>query len=228
MTPTIVLFDLDGTLVSCGGAGRRAIARAFGALHDRPDACDAFSFDGMTDQTIARQGLTAIGVTAHDERIGALLARYLEALREELGQLPEARYVVHAGAREAVAAATARGFAVGLGTGNVREGARLKLQRADLVEAFAFGGFGDDAEARPELVLRGAQRGAAHLGVPLARARVLVVGDTTRDVHAAQAIGAACLAVATGGTPLEALRAAGATWAFSSLAAPGALEALLG
>lgn len=228
MRPTVLLFDIDGTLVSTGGAGRRSIDRAFELLHGRPDACHHFSFDGMTDRAIVRTGLTTIGVEADAAAIDALLARYVACLGEAVQSVPDEDYLVHPGMREAVEAGLAAGLAVGLGTGNVREGARVKLGRVGLFEKFAFGGFGDDHELRPELIRRGAERGAAKLGVSLSAARVVVIGDTPKDVSAAQAIGAQSVAVATGGFTLEQLRASGPTWLFQSLAEPGALDALLG
>ena len=227
MRPTVLLFDIDGTLVTTGGAGRRSIDRAFELLHGRADACSHFSFDGMTDRGIARMGLETIGVPVDAAAIDTLLARYVECLEEAVRSVPEEQYIVHAGMREAVDASIAAGMAVGLGTGNVREGARVKLSRVGLFEKFSFGGFGDDHELRPELIRRGAERGAAKLGVALAHARVVVIGDTPKDVSAAQAIGAESFAVATGGFSVEQLRAIGPTYLFETLAAPGALDALL-
>jgi phosphoglycolate phosphatase-like HAD superfamily hydrolase len=225
--PAIYLFDIDGTIVTTGGAGRRAIERAFERLHLRPDACAAISFGGMTDRAIARAGLTAIGAPSSDREIDALLTVYLEILVEEVEIARE--YRVHQGIQEAVEAALAReACAVGLGTGNVREGARLKLARVGLFDRFAFGGFGCDHEDRAELLRIGASRGAEKLGVPLAECRVVVIGDTPKDIAAAKAIGAESVAVATGFFTAEALAACSPTFIFPDLAAPGAIDALLG
>ncbi len=139
------------------------------------------------------------------------IAAYLAILAEEL---VASRAVVHAGIEAALDAAVIAGAAVGLGTGNVRAGARLKLARVGLHERFAFGGFGCDHEARDALLRVGAERGASALGAPLDACRVVVVGDTPKDVAAARAIGAECLAVATGSFSTDALAACGATWAF--------------
>jgi phosphoglycolate phosphatase-like HAD superfamily hydrolase len=228
MKPTVLLFDIDGTLVTTGGAGHRAMHRAFETLHQRTDACD-FRFDGMTDRAIARQGLLNIGAPSDEAGIDALLAAYLEALTDEVSRVEAARYRLHPGMEAAVNAACAReNFAVGLGTGNLREGARIKLSRLGIYERFAFGGFGCDHEDRTELIRVGAQRGADRLGAPLAECRVVVVGDTPKDVLAAKGIGAECLGVGTGSYTPEVLRAHGAEGAFADLAAPGALEWLLG
>lgn len=228
MRPTVLLFDIDGTLVTTGGVGRRAIQRAFETLHQRDDACD-FRFDGMTDRAIARQGLTSIGVPTDDAAIDALLATYVDLLSEEVSRAEGSRYRLHPGMAEAVEQALGRpGFAVGLGTGNIREGARIKLQRVGIYERFRFGGFGCDHEDRTSLIRIGAHRGAEQLGEPLDACRVVVIGDTPKDVRAAQGIGAECLAVATGAYSADALRDAGAERAFPDLAAPGAIAWLLG
>jgi phosphoglycolate phosphatase-like HAD superfamily hydrolase len=224
MRPTILLFDIDGTLMDTGGAGRRAIERAFEQRHGRRDACDAFGFGGMTDRAIARAGLQAIGREPTPEAIDDLLAAYLDALTDTLAS---SQAFVHAGVERALDEAHAAGAAVGLGTGNLREGARRKLARVGLHERFAFGGFGCDDEARDALLRVGAERGARALGVPLAGCRVVVIGDTPRDVAAAQAIGVDCLAVATGGFSTEALAATRPTWVFRDLDEEGALAALL-
>jgi phosphoglycolate phosphatase-like HAD superfamily hydrolase len=224
MRPTVLLFDIDGTLISTGGAGRRAIERAFERRARRRDAC-AFPFAGMTDRAIVRAGLDALGAYSEAD-IDALLADYLELLAEELETPVNCR--VHAGIEAALDAAAAAGCAIGLGTGNIREGARLKLSRVGIYDRFAFGGFGCDHERRDELLRTGAERGAAALGAPRAACRVVVIGDTPKDVAAAQAIGAESIAVATGTYDEGALAACGATWVFADLSASGAALALLG
>ena len=131
--------------------------------------------------------------------------------------------------REAVDAALARpGFAVGLGTGNVREGARIKLARVGLADRFAFGGFGCDHENRVELIRQGARGGADRLGVPVASCRVVIIGDTPKDVDAAKGIGAECIGVGTGQYTPEALLEAGADHAFADFTVREALPTLLG
>jgi phosphoglycolate phosphatase-like HAD superfamily hydrolase len=228
MRPTVLLFDIDGTLVTTGGVGRRALELAFERAHGRRDACDGFRFDGMTDRAIVRSGLEALGFAATAASIDAVLAGYLDVLASEVAAAPERTYRIHPGISEALDVLAAHGhFAVGLGTGNIREGARIKLERVGLFERFAFGGFGSDDEDRTALLRRGAERGAA-LGRPLAEVRIVVIGDTPKDVAAAHGIGAESVGVGTGSFSAEALAAAGATRAFPSLAVPGALEAVTG
>jgi phosphoglycolate phosphatase-like HAD superfamily hydrolase len=136
-------------------------------------------------------------------------------------------YRVHLGIVEAMdALAACADLALGLGTGNIAAGARLKLERGDLWRRFAFGGFGCDHEDRAELLRVGRDRGAARLGRDPSQCRTVIVGDTWRDIRGARAIGAAVIAVGTGGDPLETLCDADAC--FPDLSAPGALDAILG
>ncbi|MFO0592857.1 MAG: HAD hydrolase-like protein [Polyangiaceae bacterium] len=226
MRPTVLLFDIDGTLVSTGGAGRRAIDRAFVLATGREAVID-FSFAGMTDPAIVRRTLVNMDLPADLAAIEAVLEAYLTVLEEEVYSAP--RFVIHEGIPEALAAAEGWSrVAVGLGTGNIERGARVKLSRGDLHHRFAFGGFGSDSEDRAELLRKGAERGAARLGATIEECRVVIIGDTPKDVAAAIAIGAESIGVGTGPfTPAE-LRECGATWAFSSLLEDGAMSALRG
>ncbi|MCB9737201.1 MAG: HAD family hydrolase [Deltaproteobacteria bacterium] len=225
MSPTVYLFDIDGTLVTGNGAGRRALKRVFERRWGRPDALDLVDFGGATDRGIMREALAAIGV-AHDAgAVDEALAEYAAILPELVG--PEG-YRPHRGVIAALDALRERpGIALGLGTGNIELGARAKLAPAGLNPYFAFGGFGSDAEDRGELLEVGARRGAARLGAAREACRVLVIGDTPRDVAAARAIGAACVAVATGWTSADDLRAAGADVVVEHLEEAAALAALL-
>jgi phosphoglycolate phosphatase-like HAD superfamily hydrolase len=223
---TLLLFDIDGTLITSGGAGRRAMTRAFDAIVG-PRAAMA-AFDGMTDQQIVLRELAHLAPEEAARVMQQIFALYLEYLVHEVAVTEAARYRVHPGVEHVLAQALASGAAIGLGTGNLRAGARIKLERVGLFERFAFGGFGCDAHDRAEVLRHGAERGARALGVPLADCRVVVIGDTPKDVSAALAIGAACLGVGTGSYSPDDLRAAGATWAVSNLTEAGTLEALLG
>lgn len=226
MRPTVFLFDIDGTLVSTGGAGRRSMERAF-VEHTGASAALDFPFAGMTDRAIVRRGLVGAGRAPDEALLAAVLASYLRVLSEEVAAAE--RYVVHDGVARVLAEASAwSGCAIGLGTGNIRDGAKVKLDRAGLFGHFAFGGFGCDAEDRAELLAVGAERGAARLGRPRAECRVVVIGDTPKDVAAALAIGAEAVGVGTGSYTADELRSCGAAWAFATLEEDGARGALRG
>jgi phosphoglycolate phosphatase-like HAD superfamily hydrolase len=229
MRPTVLLFDIDGTLVTTGGAGRRSMDLAFEQLHGRRDACDSFSMSGMTDRAIVRKALGIIGVEASPEAIDAVIASYLAHLALEVPKVADRDYRVFPGMREAVMEARSRsGFAVGLGTGNVRQGARVKLERVSIYDQFDFGGFGCDHEDRVELIRSGAKAGASRLGAPLAECRVVIIGDTPKDVHAAKGIGAECIGVGTGNYSVQVLMEAGADAAFPDFTHREAMAVLLG
>jgi phosphoglycolate phosphatase len=224
---TVLLFDIDGTLLSSGRAGRRAMERAFAELHGSDEACKGFSFAGMTDRAIARAALRRAEIDDAEHAIDRVIERYLGCLELELPGATD--YRVLPGVHAVLAEVRGRPkVAVGLGTGNVERGAGLKLQHAHLHQHFAFGGYGSDHESRPELIRIGAERGAAHLGVPRSDCRVVVIGDTPLDVGAALAIGAECVGVGTGRHSPDELRAAGATSAFATLDSDAARRAVLG
>ena len=231
MRPTVLLFDIDGTLVTTAGVGRRALERAFAARYGSTAVLRGVRFDGMTDRGIVRLGLASLGEPAEGPAVeavmDAILADYLPLLEEEIAQTAD--FGLHRGAREVLAAVTSRpSVAVGLGTGNIREGARAKLTPLGVFHHFGFGGFGSDHEQRPDIVRIGAERGAATLGHPLSACRVVVIGDTPRDVQAARAIGAEAVGIGSARFSCDELRASGAASAFADLAAPGILPAILG
>jgi phosphoglycolate phosphatase len=225
--PTVLLFDIDGTLIDSGGAGRRAMVHAFTKVHGRPDATTGFSFAGMTDKAILRRGLEAASVAVTAEAMEEILAAYLFRLEIELEL--SAAYRVLPGVEGLVPWLDEHDdIAVGLGTGNVKDGAFAKLRRGGIDHHFEFGGFGCDAEDRTELLRAGAVRGAELLEAPLEACRVVVIGDTPKDVAAAIGIGAACLGVGTGGSTPADLVALGAAWGVETLEDPQVRAVLRG
>src|SRR5262249_1871059 len=140
---TVLLFDIDGTLILTGGAGRRAMLGAFSAIAGRGDVFDGLSFAGMTDRAIARHGLRFTNGAITADAIDRALDAYLERLEAELARSDA--YRVLPGVVELLA--SLRGLtdvAVGLGTGNVQKGAFAKLARGGIDHHFSFGGFGSD------------------------------------------------------------------------------------
>jgi phosphoglycolate phosphatase len=225
--PTVLLFDVDGTLVTTDGAGRRALSAAFEVVVGRATIVEGLDFAGTTDPFIVRHGLRTMGLADEPGLVHDVLHVYVERLREELA-VP-GTVTVHAGVPRVLEAVTTRpDVAVGLGTGNVEPGAWAKVGAGGLDGAFAFGGFGSDDEDRPTLLRIGAARGAAMLGAQVGECRVVVIGDTPRDLAAAHAIGAACVLVATGRFDADELTALGAEPVFESLEADGVVEAVLG
>lgn len=204
---------------------------AFRAVHGaRGVTAVDFSFAGMTDRAIVRTALRTLGAPDAPDldavSVANLIDGYLVLLAEELAQANS--FQVHPGVAPLLDwLPGVERTAVGLGTGNVRKGAHAKLTRAAIDHAFAFGGFGCDAEDRTELLRIGAQRGASALGLPLGDCRVVVIGDTPKDVAAARGIGADCIGVGTGGFEPRALLELGAFAAFATLEEERVREALL-
>lgn len=224
--PTILLFDIDGTLLLSGGAGRRALERAFDRYCGQRDAVSNIKFGGMTDPAIAREGLIQAGVAPTAEAIQAILDLYVLFLADELPT--SSGYHLMPGVHAVLdQVKNIPDVAVGLGTGNLRRGAMLKLSHGQLDHHFDFGGFACDSEDRGELIRVGAERGAQKLGRALSDCRVVIIGDTPKDVAAAQAIGAVCVGVGTGGFTPEELLAVGADFAFEDLTHVSLIEALL-
>ena len=225
--PTIILFDVDGTLIASSATGRKALERAFMERHGRSDACDHFSFAGMTDRAIFREGLRTIGAEVTEAEIDATIALYVTYLAGEVESAEH--YGLHPCILEALdALVDLPHVALGLGTGNVERGARTKIERVRLNHYFEFGGFGCDAEPRAALIRVGAERGAARLGLPLEACRLIIVGDTPKDIAAAHANAGICIAVATGSYSHEALVESGGDLVCHDLSDPRALALLLG
>lgn len=225
----LVLFDVDGTLVSCGPQVRPLFTAALREVYGRSGDLEGYSFAGKTDQRIVLDLMTGAGVEEAVVRRGLARMRdvYLERLEEGLRA---ERMVLLPGVMAALEALVARGGVVtGLLTGNWERGARIKLGRFGLNRHFPFGAFGDDGVERHELPPVALERAAAHAGRRFAARETLIVGDSVEDVRCARAHGLACLAVATGWTPAEELEAAGADRVAADLpAAREVLEAWVG
>jgi phosphoglycolate phosphatase len=223
---TIALFDIDGTLLRAGGAGRRAVELALGeVLGGREDVTlESVEFAGRTDPWIVAEALATYGVSADERLIADVLHRYVAHLPEQLA-LTRA-FEVLPGVLSLLSALAGRDDVVlGLGTGNTEPAAYAKLAHGGLDSFFSFGGFGSDHSQRIELLRVGLQRGRERVADGT-EFRAVVIGDTPRDVAAARAIGAECVAVSTGSFDGPALHAAGAKVVVPDLRAPAVLEAL--
>ena len=225
MPATIALFDIDGTLLRAGGAGRRALERAVGeALGGREEVSLAsVEFAGRTDPWIVRSAFTQYGVTPEDSLVDEVLRRYVSHLPEQLA-LAEA-FEVLPGVTALLGVLFERDDVVlGLGTGNTETAAYAKLARGQLDSFFSFGGFGSDHSERPRVLRAGLERGLRKVQGST-EVRAVVIGDTPHDIDAARAIGAPCVAVSTGSFDADVLRAAGAEAVVETLEAPEVLAA---
>lgn len=225
----LILFDIDGTLLWSDGAARRsfegALVEVFGTPGDR-----SVRYDGKTDRQIARETMRPAGFddAEIDARIPAVIDGYLARLRVEVAE-DRGHFARLPGVLELLTALEARDDVVlGLLTGNVAAGARVKLEAADVgFDRFRVGAFGCDAEHRPELPAIAQRRASAMLGHAFDGADLVIVGDTPADVQCARGVGARTLAVATGRYTTDALAEHAPTHLFADLTDTDAVVAAL-
>jgi len=210
-----VLFDIDGTLISTGGASDRAWKRAFKELQDVDVDVPAVTGKGVPDPEVGRVVFrNAIGRDPTDEEADALMRRRLDHLPEEVENSPGFR--VQDCVVELLEKLIDHGVLLGLTTGNVEEAAHIKLQRANLNRFFSFGGYGSDSPDRTELTRKALERAELVYGRTLDPANCFSCGDTPRDVEAGHGAGIRVTGVATGEFTVEQLREAGADAAIDS------------
>lgn len=205
-----VLFDIDGTLISTGGAGAAAWRLAFDELYGVPADIGAFTEAGMTDPEVGRLTLeNVIGREPTPSELDEVMAKRLAYLPQAVAD--SKTYKVLPGVERLLPRLVREGYRLGLTTGGVEEAARMKLERAGLNRYFSFGGYGSDSPNRIELTKRAVERARTEPD------RCLVVGDTPLDIDAARAAGAVSVGVASGHYTMEELRAAGADHVLASL-----------
>jgi phosphoglycolate phosphatase len=214
----LVCFDIDGTLISTDGAGRRAIHRALVDELGTAGPIDTFRFDGRTDGEIVRRLAEAAGLVPDDAMVSRVIERYVSYLSGELAR-PDHQARVYPGVREVLDALEQRDDAVlALLTGNVSAGAELKLRAAGIdFSRFRLGAYGSDHHVRGELPAVAQRRLHESLGHRLEGADIVIIGDTPADVRCGQAIGARAIGVATAHYTVEQLEAAGAHAVFPDL-----------
>jgi phosphoglycolate phosphatase-like HAD superfamily hydrolase len=212
----LVLFDIDGTLVHTGGAGTKAFARAFATEFGIPDGTQRLQFAGRTDVSLVREFFNLERIEPSQENFDRFFAAYLRWLRE---MILDCKGGACRGVPEFYQSLLAQPEPplIGLLTGNIKQGARIKLERFDLWQWFPFGAFADDHEERDQIAVAALRRGSQQCGRDLRGEEVLVIGDTPLDIRCGRAIGAKVLAVATGGVSLPELERHNPDWAVPDL-----------
>lgn len=205
----LVLFDIDGTLLTTDGAGKRAVREALLEVFGTTGPIAGYSFAGRTDPEIVHELLGAAGLPAGriEAALPALWERYLAKLARDLREvrvrplpgIPPLLDRVEAAGGEVV---------LGLLTGNLVEGARLKVEAAGLgFGRFRVGAYGSDHPARRELPAVAVQRAREATGIDYRGKEVVVIGDTPHDIACGRHLGVRTIAVATGRHPTEELAA---------------------
>jgi phosphoglycolate phosphatase-like HAD superfamily hydrolase len=221
----VCLFDIDGTLISSGGAGKAALEMALASEFGVHRLIERLQLSGRTDRAIIRDVFGMFSIDDTPENLRRLIRSYLShlpgCLTSHKGKvLPGVSALLHE-------LRTRTDVAVGLLTGNVREGARVKLGHFRLFDHFAFGGFGDWHFDRDDVAREAHQAVQGHLGRDVEPQSIWVIGDTPLDVRCARSIGARAVAVATGWHSLAELEATFPDLLVEDLSDPKALLALL-
>jgi phosphoglycolate phosphatase len=204
----LVLFDIDGTLLSSEGIGRTAMRRALGSIFGSPGN-PAYRYDGKTDRQIVRDVMRLEGHSDEyiDSQMEKLIETYLEGLRDNA---KSGNFNVRPleGVAELLDALEPRkDIVLGLLTGNVEPGARTKLIAAGIdPDRFRINAFGSDSEHRPELPAIAQGRASEKLGVHIERGYMIVIGDTPADIACGRSLGAKAIGVASGHYTVEQLQ----------------------
>ena len=211
----LILFDIDGTLIDSGGAGVRSLDLAFKKVFSVLNAFQGISMAGKTDTQIIKEGLMKHGMSA-DGNVESIIKVYLKHLREEINN--DKKHVKPGIFELLENLRQKRESGLGLLTGNLEQGARIKLDPFGLNKYFSSGAFGSDDEDRNNLLPIAVNRFEELFRTKIEIDSCIIVGDTPRDVECAHIHGAMCIGVATGPYSSEDLTEAGADYVCEDLA----------
>lgn len=225
----LILFDIDETMIYSDGVGRRALEAALKQVFDDSIDTSAHSMSGKTDPQICIEVLSKAGYSLPEimERLPLTFKIYVKLLEGEIERA--GHYGIHRGVVDLLEELAQRpGCHLGLLTGNIEEGARLKLKPFALNSYFPFGAFGSDSADRMELPSFAHRRAEEVFEKDFAREDMVIIGDAVNDVLCARGYGVKCIISATGKTPKETLVEHNPDYLFDSLAdTPAVLEAIL-
>lgn len=222
MRAALLLWDIDGTLVYMDRAGERAFLIATRDLYQR-DLGDKLpvALQGRTDKSIAHDLLEYLGVKQTPEEVKRFVDGYVSHLPRTM---PAGKARLLPGIREALDAVHAHPeIHQGLLTGNLKEGARLKLTHLGIWNYFEFGAFADDSHIRDELGPFAVARAEKQLNLKFPPENIYIIGDTPHDIACGKAIGAKTIAVATGAFSVAELAALEPTHTFADFSDTQAL-----
>jgi len=192
----LLLFDIDGTLISSGGAGEAALKDAMLSRFGVEEDLDGIILAGATDGRIARELLEKHSISVSPENVSALLDTYLGHLTERIGRHDGRLLPGIVSLLKVLSERT--DVVLALLTGNVSRGAKIKLTHYGVWDFFEFGAFADDHHDRNELGKFARARALERHGEDFPPSRIYVIGDTPKDIECGRAIGACTVAIATG------------------------------
>lgn len=205
----ILLFDVDGTLIRAGGAGRKALNQAARKLYGKKHACSELSLAGRTDlYNFGQAYRAATGKKPTRAAVEKLHREYLKHLPYYVrAAIRNGSYHVPGGLKALLKQLSRdKRVLLGLGTGNMEQGARIKLEPSGFNAYFLFGGYGSDSFHRPVLLKKAVMRARKLAHAPFTPSDVFVIGDTPHDVCAGKKAGYKTVAVGTGFSTWKELR----------------------
>jgi len=218
----LVLFDIDGTLIDPGRVGRRAVTKAFYEMFSIKEAFEGIQMAGRTDIQIIKEALSVHGLPSDDGVIPVILSNYLNLLKKEVNTRAMS---LKPGVIELLKHLKAgKGFHLGLLTGNIERGGRIKLSAFHLNRYFTFGAFGDDNEDRDKLLPIAVEKFRKKTHIHINFEDCIVIGDTPRDVQCSKPFGAISIAVSTGPYSYDLLMESGADYVLRDLSRAKELE----
>lgn len=214
----LVLFDIDETILHSDGVGRRAMQAAMSKVFSREIDAAGHNMSGKTDPQICHEVLSVHGFAANEisEKLPELYEIYLDHLEQEitLARL----YKLHPGVSELIDQLKQSSWCyLGLLTGNIERGARLKLQFFDLNKHFAFGAFGCDSHDRLDLPAIAHKRAVTHFAEEFQIEEIVIIGDAVNDILCAQGYGVKSIITCTGKTSRQELEVLNPNFIFDSL-----------
>jgi phosphoglycolate phosphatase len=215
MIKKFVLFDIDGTLIDPGGAGARSLNKAFYEMFSIRDAFAQITLAGKTDIQIMKEALSVHGLFSGDGMLLPIMSAYLKNLKTEINN--KRRHIKPGVVELLNALKTIDGYWLGLLTGNIEQGARIKLGAFNLNDYFSVGAFGDDNEDRNKLLPIAVEKFRKMKNVDILYSDCIVIGDTPMDVQCSKPFGATSIAVATGPYSYETLLKAEADYVLRDL-----------
>lgn len=188
----IILFDIDGTLIKAGGAGLRGLNKAIKDMCGVDEICSRFQLQGSTDKENFRTAyLHASGKKPTARQVREMERRYVACLPREVARsINSGNYFKVKGVEAFLKALAGRkDVIVGLGTGNLKKGAFIKMKPSGLLKYFAFGGYGCDSHIRSRMLMKAVERAGRLLKKKIGPGDVYVIGDTHKDIEAAKEAG---------------------------------------